>query len=61
MPTNNIARKSNLFPLVPYKGTYLILFKRICTSFIPEVIDSYLLSARNLLWNVILMVAEITT
>ena len=37
MPTNH-------FPLVLYKGTYLILLKRICTSFITEDIGSYLFS-----------------
>ena len=42
--TNHIARKFTLVLPIPYMGIYLMLIKRIHTSFITEINDSYLLS-----------------
>ena len=47
--TNYAARKFHLLLLIPYKGIYLKLLRRIHTHYITEVISSYLLSAPNLL------------
>ena len=51
IPVYNIPRKYCLLPLVPYKGTYHILLNGIHTSYITEVMGSYIFIVGNQLWT----------
>ena len=47
----NIPRKYNLLTLVPSKGTYHMLLNGIHTSYITEVMGSYIFIAGNQIWT----------